>query len=397
MQPRLERLGKIIGNTLFESILWGHEYDLSNMEPGLRNRIGAEHFNRIVFYGMGCSSVVSDVVKGFFKSEKLGMHVDVVNDHEVDWFVDEEVLRSDKTLVIIVCYSGWSVEPCKFYDRMKALTECRNLMVLSGGGKIADMCKKDGTTIIQYKMRHADREYPLYHVQQFFSIFLDLFYKLKLTKFSYESELKESVLYLKKKFNPETLQLAKVIAEKMRGSTVVFLSSAKWYGTLLKQVTMFFNEIAMAQAHRHLLHEWSHTEVAAFSNPKNKLALVTFRDCDDDVYSKEKIDVLEKLFADKSIPQNKNIEFFNIELDQNNFIEKYFFANFFAIQIAYHLGIHNDTEGRDLISIAAGNPWWSQENIAAHPDCRDIPGALAVEKTAYVKTKKQTQELESVQ
>ena len=29
MQPRLERLSHLIGTPLFESIMWGHEYDLS--------------------------------------------------------------------------------------------------------------------------------------------------------------------------------------------------------------------------------------------------------------------------------------------------------------------------------------------------------------------------------
>lgn len=383
MQPRIERLEKLLGHDLFDSILWGHEYDLSKMEAGLKERIAAKHFDRIVFYGMGCSSVVSDVMKGFFKTEKLPIHVDVVNDYEVDWFIDEEILKRDKTLSIIVCYSGWSVEPCLFYDRMHELTGCKNLMVLSGGGKIAQMCERDGTSCVQYKMRHADREYPLYHVQQFFSIFLDLFHKLGLTDRDYHAELEGTVEFLKQKFDTETLTMSKRLAEKMQDSSIVFLSSAKWYGTLLKQVTMFFNEIAMTAAHRHLLHEWSHTEVAAYSNPDRKLAIVTFRDANDDDYTREKVEILKRLFADKSIPQNANVEFVNIELDQENFIQKYMFANFFAIQAAYHLSLYNDTEGRDLISRAAGNPWWSQKNIEAHPDCRAIPGQLVAEKTDY--------------
>jgi glucose/mannose-6-phosphate isomerase len=36
MQPRLERLQPMLGNPLFESILWGHEYDLSRLNTDLR-------------------------------------------------------------------------------------------------------------------------------------------------------------------------------------------------------------------------------------------------------------------------------------------------------------------------------------------------------------------------
>jgi glucose/mannose-6-phosphate isomerase len=120
MQPRLHRLEKLIGTPLFESILWGHEYDLSGLNNDLRSRIETQQFRRIVFYGMGCSSVVSDIVKGFFKNQGIPVHVDVINDYDVSWFMDEQALRDEKTLTIIVCYSGWSREPIMFYQKMKS-------------------------------------------------------------------------------------------------------------------------------------------------------------------------------------------------------------------------------------------------------------------------------------
>ncbi|KAF5015849.1 hypothetical protein F66182_12665, partial [Fusarium sp. NRRL 66182] len=173
----------------------------------------------------------------------------VINDYDSDWFIDRNVLKDETTLTIIVCYSGWSVEPCLFFDTMRELTGNKNLLVLSGGGKIAALCKEHNTSLIQYKLRHADREYPLYHVQQFFSIFLDLFYKLKITKSSYQSELEDSVKFLKAEFHEGTLKQAEAIAQKLIGARIVLLSTADWYVTLLKQTTMFFNEIAMVPTH----------------------------------------------------------------------------------------------------------------------------------------------------
>jgi glucose/mannose-6-phosphate isomerase len=84
MPARLERLEKMLGDPLFESILWGHDYDLDGLDSGLRSRIESGQFKRIVFYGMGCSSVVSDMVKGFFLAERISMHVDVDNDYDSD-------------------------------------------------------------------------------------------------------------------------------------------------------------------------------------------------------------------------------------------------------------------------------------------------------------------------
>ncbi|KAJ5387576.1 hypothetical protein N7509_010117 [Penicillium cosmopolitanum] len=333
IQPRLERLEQMLGDPLFESILWGHEYDLNGLDNSLRVKIESGQFKRIVFYGMGCSSVVSDIVKGFFLTEHIPIHVQVVNDYDSDWFIDRDTLKDDSTLTIIVCYSGWSVEPCLFFDTMRNMTGNRNLIVLSGGGKIASLCQEHGTSLIQYKLRHADREYPLYHVQQFFSIFLDLFYKLKITKSSYQSELEDSVKFLKAEFHEETLKRAEAIAEKLRG-----------------------------ESYRPAEH--------------GGLAIVTFCDSNADDYTKNKIQTLKGLFGSKDVTQNSNIEFVNIEINQDDFFKKFFFTHFFTIYIAYYLGKYSDVEGRDLISIAAKNPWWSQRSIELFPKCIDIPSVL---------------------
>ncbi|MFE2025353.1 SIS domain-containing protein [Streptomyces hygroscopicus] len=374
----------MLGNPLFESLLWGHEYDLSGLDESLRERIASGQFKRIVFYGMGCSSVVSDIVKGFFLSERIPVQVQVINDYDLEWFVDQEVMKDPSTLTIIVCYSGWSVEPCLFYDTMREMTGNQNLIVLTGGGKIAGLCREHGSSLIQYKLRHADREYPLYHVQQFFAIFLDLFHQLGITQRSYKEELEESVTFLKNEFSEGTLKRAEAIAEKLRDSRIVLLGTADWYVTLLKQTTMFFNEIAMVPTHRNLLHEFSHTEVAAYSDPSAKQAMVVFRDANADDYTRNKIQTLEKLFGDKSVPQNRNIEFVTIDLDQENFFKKFFFGHFFTVYIAYYLGLHADVTGRDLISIAAGNPWWSQRSIELFPKCVDIPSSLEPTSAASV-------------
>lgn len=384
MQPRLERLEKMLGDPLFESILWGHEYDLGELDEGLRERIASGRFSRLVFYGMGCSSVVSDIVKGFFISERIPLHVDVINDYELDWFIDRGVLQDEGTLTIIVCYSGWSVEPCLFYDTMQKLTGNRNLIVLSGGGRIAGLCREHGSSLIQYRLRHADREYPLYHVQQFFSIFLDLFHKLGLTPSTYQAELEESVRFLKQTFDAPMLARAEALAERLTDSRIALLGTADWYVTLLKQTTMFFNEIAMVPTHRNLLHEFSHTEVAAYSDPSSKQAIIVFRDSEADAYTQEKISTLEGLFGDKSVPQNRNIEFAVIDLDQAGFFKKFYFGHFFSVYVAYYLGLRADVTGRDLISIAAKNPWWSQRSIELFPKCVDIPADLSERSAAAV-------------
>jgi glucose/mannose-6-phosphate isomerase len=72
---------------------------------------------------------------------------------------------------------------------------------------------------------------------------------------------------------------------------------------------------------------------------------------------RSKVKTLQDLFGDPGVRQNRNIEIVNVELSQKNFFQRFFFGHFFILYIAYFLGTMTDTEGRDLISTAAANPW----------------------------------------
>lgn len=378
-QPRLTRLAPLLGPQLFDSILWGHEYDASRVPPQFKAWTASGSIRRVVFYGMGCSSVVSDAMKGYLRSEGLPYRVEVVNDYESEWFLDEEAFADPSTLVLIVCYSGWSVEPCLFLQRLVSKGAARRTLVLSGGGKIAADCEAAGVALVRYRLRHADREYPLYHVQQFLAIFMDLFHELGLLPTDERATLDHAAAWLRTTFTPAVVEDCRLRASRLEHASITFLSSARWFGTLLKQVTMFFNEIAMVPAHRHLLHEWSHTEVAAFSNPAHPIAIVVFVDPDDDEYTQAKLARMRDVFGRLETAANRNVRYEEVTLSAPNFVTKYLLGNFLMMHTAFQLGLITNTRGRDLISTIAGNPWWSQAAIDRHPENGDIPSTLELQ------------------
>jgi glucose/mannose-6-phosphate isomerase len=303
------------------------------------------------------------VIKGFFVSHEIPIYVDVINDYDVDLLVDKEVLKDGKTLTIISSYSGYSQEPINFYQNIKGLTQ--NIIFLTSGGKLAEIAKQDGVSIIHWKLRNPDREYPLFHVPQYLSILLDIFAELKMLDSNFQNELKETAVYLKQEFTEQKIKQAELIAERLMDREIVFLAEPKWYFTLLKLVDMHFNEMSMAPAHRNFFHEFTHSEVAVFTDPKNKLAVVIFRDADEDKYANEKINRLVEILTDKNAKQNKNIEIVEIKLDQKDFFQRFFSNLLFINYIAYFLGIYYDIESRELISISADNPWYNQKTIQA--------------------------------
>ncbi len=361
MQPRLQRYKQFIDTQFIESLLWDKDYSLEGLSEDLRAKIEDGQFRKIIFTGMGCSAIVSDVIKGFFASQQIPIYVEVINDYDVDLLVDKEVLKDESTLTIISSYSGHSQEPINFYQNVKSLT--KNIIFLTSGGKLADIARQDNVSIIYWKLRNPDREYPLFHVPQYFSILLDIFAELKMLKSNFQEELKETVDYLKEEFGEQKIKQAESIAEQLKDREIVFLASPKWYTTLLKLVDMHFNEMSMAPAHRNFFHEFTHSEVAVFTDPKNKLAVMIFRDIDEDSYTSDKVGRLISILTDKKAKQNKNITLVEIKMEQDNFFKKFFSTLLFVNYIAYFLGIYNDMESRELISTSAGNPWYNQKTI----------------------------------
>lgn len=361
MQPRLHRYKKFIDNQFIDSLLWNKDYSLEKLNPELRNKIESGQFKKIVFTGMGCSAIVSDVIKGFFTSQQIPIYIDVINDYGIHLLIDEEVLKDKNTLIIISSYSGYSQEPMKFYQNVKSLTQ--NIIFLTTGGELAEIAKQDGISTIYWKLRSPDREYPLFHVPQYFSILLDIFAELKMLDSNFKNELKETAKYLKQEFSATKIKLAESIAGKLRDKEIIIIANPLWYVSLLKLVDMHFNEMSMSPAHRNFLHEFTHSEVAVLTDPKSKHAVMLFRDIDEDHYTREKAERLISVLNDKKMEQNNHIELIEIKMDQNNFFNKLFSTLFFVNHIAYHLGTYYDTKSRELISTTAGNPWYSQKTI----------------------------------
>ncbi|MBS0626381.1 MAG: hypothetical protein JSS32_10055 [Verrucomicrobia bacterium] len=371
MQPRIERYKNFIESQFIDSLLWNQDFSMDHLSEKLKRKISAGQFKKIIFTGMGCSAIVSDVIKGFFADQQIPIYVDVVNDYDFDVLVDKNDLMDEKTLIIVSSYSGHSQEPIHFYHRVKTLT--KNIIFLTSGGQLAEIGRQDDISVIYWKLRNPDREYPLFHVPQYFCILLELFFQLKILKTNYQSELVQTKEFLRGEFTEEKIGSAEKIAERLRDREIVFIAPPKWYVSLLKLADMHFNEMAMVPAHRNYFHEFTHSEVAVFSDPPRPLAIVLFRDSDNDPYIQAKMDRFIQLMTDKKVRQNMNITLVELKLDQGNFLNKFFSTLLYLNYVAYFLGVYSDVKSRELISTAAGNPWYNQSTIQKEQVCTTKP------------------------
>ncbi len=360
MIPRLKRYKGFIDNEYVPRLERSKEYEIGVIHDAIRKKVDAHAYDTILFTGMGCSAIVSDLIKGLFAHKRIPLHVEVINDYEIDYLLDTDELARGKTLVIISSYSGHSKEPIRAYHRLKRHTD--DIIFLTSGGRLGSISEKENVSIIYWRLVDPDREYPLFHAPQYLSIMLDIFYRMGLIDTNYEKEIHEAARYVEERFTEQEELTAQALAEQLHGHNVILIANPKWYLSLLKLAKMHINEIAMAPCHRNYIHEFGHSEVATLTSPKQKQAVWFFIDGDDDDYTKEKVDTMTALLT-KEVPQNEHVTVAKTRLDQDGFFKQLFFTLQFVQYTSYFLGVLSGHESRELISTAAGNPWYNQATI----------------------------------
>ncbi|MGW0853717.1 SIS domain-containing protein [Streptomyces sp. NPDC002690] len=362
MQPRLERYQEFLEQEYRSGFTKSDEYDISGISEELVKKLGSGYFTRIVFSGMGCSAIVSDVIKVFFSSIKSDLEVHVFNDYDFEYLIPRSVMEDDRTLIILSSYSGHSNEPVRAFHALSPVHD--RVLLLTSGGRLGELGEEHGVSIARWTLSKPDREYPLFHVGQYFSILVDMFLKLGLLDEDHGPEVRALAQTLETDFTPSLRELAADAAVRSEDSNIIMLGSPKWHESLLKLAKMHLNEIAMVPATRNYFHEFCHSEVATLSDPVRRHSILIFSDPEEDEYTRAKSKNLVALLT-APIPQNANVTVTEIELDQPTFMRQYFTALEFVQYLTLDLGKVRETASRNLISEAAGNPWYHGTTIDA--------------------------------
>lgn len=96
----------------------------------------------IVFSGMGCDKITSELVKKILNFES-SLPVEVISDYQIPKYINKE------TLVIFLSYSGNTLEvlsTLKLAKKKKA-----KIFIISGGGKLNEIIKTDHLPAFQFK------------------------------------------------------------------------------------------------------------------------------------------------------------------------------------------------------------------------------------------------------
>jgi glucose/mannose-6-phosphate isomerase len=359
MRSRLQRYNAFIENEFIEGLLKADEYSITEVQPQLRKAI-ARGINRIVFTGMGCSAIVSEVLRGCLLDTDDRIEIVIVNDYDLTAILTPAQLADPHTLFVISSYSGHSTEPILAFEQLTGRLD--RVLLLTSGGRLAERGRELGGSIALWQLSRPDREYPLFHVTQYFAILLRVFAELGLLAPGEGTD----VVGLAQTLSDEracSREHGRRLAAGAVGANVLMIAQPRWHDALLKLCKMHLNEIAMVPAGRNYFHEFCHSEVATLSDPERRHCVVMLADQSDDDYTREKRERLYGLLT-SDIPQNRTVSAYVLPMRGSSFAER-LFTTLDAFQfMTAELTHMRETRSRDLISEAAGNSWYHSTTIA---------------------------------
>ncbi|MEY9856957.1 glucose/mannose-6-phosphate isomerase [Catenulispora sp. GAS73] len=350
MSAGLDRYAEFLEKRYRDDFRKSDEYSIAEVTPELRARIASGQFRRIVFSGTGCSALVSEAIGSFLDASGAEVEVLVFNDYDFPYQVPRSVADDEGTLFIISSSSEDSEETVRAFSALAG--RYHRTLLLTSGGQLAELGRQAGVSVARWELSEPDREYPLFHVGQYFAILLDMFPRLGLICRDHQAEVAALTDDLATDFTSAWEQAALETALRSRDTNIIMLASSTWYLSLLKLAKMHFTEMGMAPGSRSFFQEFRYSEVATLSGPDRRHSVLLFRDSDDDAYTRNKMDDLVGLLT-RDIPQNRNLTVTEITLDQPTFLRKYFTALEFVQHTALHLGRFHDTRPRGLISESA--------------------------------------------
>ena len=360
MNSRIERYEAFLEEEYIEGLLKSHEYSLVGVTSSFREWAKGG-VRRILFTGMGCSAIVSDLVRGYLIQQSAGLDIFVINDYDFFSLVPEQVIFDEGTLIVVSSYSGHSREPLLAAKRLQRVRD--RMLFLTSGGPLASYGEATATSVARWELSTPDREYPLFHVTQYFSILLDMFGQLGIIPTANPPDLKFVASRLCDR-RREAKVVGKSLASGAQEASLLLLAQPFWHDCLLKLCKMHLNEIAMVPASRNYFHEFCHSEVAVLSDPTVQYAVLAFTDESDDDYTRAKLEHLVTLLTSDA-PQNHKIRSLRVEMYGESYLEKLFWrAPCHSVHDPCTFTIPRSVVSR-FISEASGNSWYHSATIAA--------------------------------
>ena len=250
-----------------------------------------DSIHQIVVCGMGGSAAGGDLLKSYLQREAK-VPIEVTRGYFLPQYVGE------KTLVFAISYSGNTEETLSAYQ--DALSRCAKIIAITSGGKLRELCQKDGIDVIEI----VEGMPPRATFGYLFFPMLTLLERLGLIGCKQE-EVRETIQNLQllcKEYNLQSkANLAKEISERVKGHLLLIYAPDHLAACAVRWKNQF-NENSKNVAFFSILPEMNHNEIevwATGSEFTNKFYLIFLRDSAENERIKQRIIITENILKDK--------------------------------------------------------------------------------------------------
>jgi len=247
----------------------------------------------IVVAGMGGSAIGGTILKNWLK-DRLTVPIEVCRSYHLPAYAN------DKTLVLVVSYSGNTEETLSAY--FEALEKQCMILCITSGGLLHDFSKKLGVPIAELPSGYL----PRFAIAYLFFPLVAYLQRLELIH-SIEDEIQDTIEGVTKLRDevkidtPESLNISKKLATGLEDTIPLICGFDIYEGVALRMKTQF-NENAKIQAKAEFFPELNHNETVGWTGLKNLLrnfSVVIIRDDYEELEIQTRIDVTRSLVFDK--------------------------------------------------------------------------------------------------
>lgn len=236
--------------------------------------------NKVIICGLGGSGIGGTIVKEVLFEEAI-VPIEVLKSYSLPKYVDEH------TLVICSSYSGNTEETLECYSL--AQKQKTKIVCITSGGKLLESAKKDGNDFIVVPGGMPPRSCLGYSLTQLFHIISH--YRLAPQKSVAIDEAADMLV----KDKDAILHEANNIANKIHNKLPVIYSTALYEGIAIR-LRQQLNENAKILCWHHVVPEMNHNELVGWSHAYTDVAVIIFKDKDENPRNKLRMEFCKKIF-----------------------------------------------------------------------------------------------------
>ena len=242
--------------------------------------------NKVYVAGLGGSGIGANVVQESIK-DSCTVPFYVGKAYDIPAYVDKH------TLTICCSYSGNTEETLHSFKQM--LHTGAKIVVISSGGKLIEEAKRLGIDFIV-----IPDNWPEARACLGYNIVAQLYVlnKLKIINEDFKAALKSSIDLIK--FDLDDIQQsAQKVADNISDKTPVIYTTDRMEAVAVR-LRQQLNENAKTLCWHHVIPEMNHNELTGWSEKKNDLAVIFFRNVDDFKRNQLRINISQQIISSYS-------------------------------------------------------------------------------------------------